>query len=151
MYNECGNYYNHLLFGVNSCIDIIPINTNIPNHLDVIGSLEKGAYIHKEVRKYLYKFLKPNIKLLDIAKIIETKTKELSVNDNTINYGIGFPSSLSLNDCAAHYHPLSNDDTIVTKNDILKIDFGIEINGWIIDSAFTITFDNKYLTKTSSA
>ena len=144
MYNVCGNYYNNLLLSVNSCIDIIPINTNIPNHLDIIGSLEKGAYIHKEVRKYLYKFLKPNIKLLDIAKIIETKTKELSINDNTINYGIGFPSSLSLNECAAHYHPLSNDETIVTKNDILKIDFGIEINGWIIDSAFTITFDNKY-------
>ena len=144
MYNICGNYYNNLLFGVNSCIDIIPINTNTPNNLDIIGSLEKGAYIHKEVRKYLYKFLKPNIKLLDIAKIIETKTKELAVNDNTINYGIGFPSSLSLNECAAHFHPLSTDNISFTKNDVLKIDFGVEINGWIIDSAFTVSFDNKY-------
>jgi methionyl aminopeptidase len=144
MYNICGNYYNTLLRGINPCIDNIPINTHIPNDTDVVKSLEKGAYIHKEVRKYLYTFLKPNIKLLDIAKIIEKKTNELALNDKTINYGIGFPSSLSINNCAAHFHPLSNDDIFVTKNDVLKIDFGVEINGWIIDSAFTISFDHKY-------
>jgi len=32
----------------------------------------------------------------------------------------------------------------MTSNDILKIDFGVEINGWIIDSAFSIAFDYKY-------
>ena len=163
MYNTCGNYYNTLIRGINPCIDTInpyidtintnidtinpyidTINTNISNELDIIDSLEKGAYIHKEVRKHLYKFLKPNIKLLDIAKIIESKTKELSINNNTINNGIGFPSSLSLNNCAAHFHPLSTDEIVFSKNDVLKIDFGIEINGWIIDSAFTISFDYKY-------
>jgi methionyl aminopeptidase len=144
MYNTCGNYYNTLIRGINPCIDTININTHIPTENDIIGSLEKGAYIHKEVRKHLYTFLKPNMKLLDIAKIIESKTKELSINDNTINNGIGFPSSLSLNNCAAHFHPLSTDEIVVKKNDVLKIDFGVEINGWIIDSAFTISFDHKY-------
>ena len=100
--------------------------------------------MHKEIRKCLYSYLKPNIKLLDIANIIETKTKELCINDNTINKGIGFPSSLSINECAAHFHPLSTDEIVITNNDVIKIDFGVEINGWIIDSAFTMSFDSKY-------
>ena len=27
------------------------------------------------------------------------------------------------------------------KTDIVKVDFGVEVNGWIIDSTFTVYFD----------
>ena len=111
---------------------------------DIINSLNVGSNIHKQVRKHLYNFLKPGITLLDIAKIIESKTIELSLDKNTINQGIGFPASLSLNNCAAHFHPEYNSSIAFNKNDVLKIDFGIENNGWITDCAFTVCFDNKY-------
>ena len=115
-----------------------------------IDSLYKGAEIHKQVRKFLNPYLKPGIKLVDIAKLIEYKTKELSDNNynnnyTSINYGIGFPCCLSLNNVAAHCHPINDyDTTIYNKDDVLKIDFGTEVNGWIIDSAFTITKNNIY-------
>jgi methionyl aminopeptidase len=69
---------------------------------------------------------------------------EMSNKEKTINYGIGFPSSLSINECAAHYHPLSESNTILKKNDIIKVDFGVETNGWIIDSAMTLYFNPRY-------
>lgn len=133
------------LIGVNKRNKVFDISINdYPADHDVIGSLEKAASIHKEVRRFIQPYLKPNIRLLDIAQLIEMKTIELSNQDKSINRGIGFPASLSLNNCAAHFHPVSNDNIIFKKDDIIKIDFGTEVNGWIIDSAFTVCFDNKY-------
>lgn len=133
------------LIGVNKRRKIFDININdYPKDDDVIGSLKKAAAIHKEVRRFIQPYLKPNIRLLDIAKLIEMKTKKLSNQDKSINGGIGFPASLSLNNCAAHFHPMSNDNIMFEEDDIIKIDFGTEVNGWIIDSAFTVCFDHKY-------
>lgn len=123
------------------------LSENKPNYNQIIKSLTLSSDIHKQVRKYLMPYIKPGIKLVDIAKIIENKTIELSKGYNTINKGIGFPASLALNNCAAHFHPKSNNDPIAfLKDDVLKIDFGTEINGWICDSAFTLIFNQRYNT-----
>merc|ERR1719330_2340775 len=55
--------------------------------------------------------------------------------------GWGFPTGCSLNNCAAHWTPNTGDTTVLKKEDICKIDFGTQINGHIIDCAFTLTFD----------
>lgn len=146
MYKAYGKFVDKCpnLKGVEPIFNNIEIVKQYPDYDDTIGSLELAASIHKKVRKHLQHNLRPNMSLLDIAHIIELKTIELSDQNKTINKGIGFPASLSLNNCAAHFHPTSNDNTMLTDDDIIKIDFGTEVNGWIIDSAFTVCFDNKY-------
>lgn len=132
------------LLGVNTNVLERTIFKEHPDENDKIKSLEKAADIHKEVRRHLYTILKPGIKLTDIVNIVETKTIELSNTKECINRGIGFPVGLSLNSCAAHFHPKDGDATTLKKEDVIKIDFGTEVNGWIIDSAFTIYFDEKH-------
>ena len=148
MYEAFGNYIDtsYELRGVNPLekTSLFIKNDDYPDSNDTIKSLELASSIHKEVRRCLQPHLKPNIKLNDIAKIIEQKTIELSNQSKSINKGIGFPVGLSINHCAAHFHPLPTDQIILTKSDIIKIDFGTEANGWIVDSAFTICFDPKY-------
>jgi len=124
--------------------DLLTFLPDILSKEDVLYSLIVGSNIHKKVRNNLYSFLKPGITLLDIAKIIESNTIELSKNNNTINKGIGFPASLALNECAAHFHPEYNSKIAFNENDVLKIDFGVETNGWITDCAFTVCFNDKY-------
>jgi len=151
MYSVYGNYMNkYYLRGVNQN-NILNINQQpivyLPDILskeNIEYSLYTGSDIHKQVRNNLYSYLKPGIKLLDIAKIIESKTIELSQNQNTINKGIGFPASLALNNCAAHFHPEYDSNIAFNNDDVLKIDFGVEINGWITDCAFTVCFNDKY-------
>jgi methionyl aminopeptidase len=133
-----------LLRGVNPITMIIPISDEYPQEDDIIKSLEYAGSIHKEVRRHLQPYLKPGVKLVDIAKIIEVATMKISNKDKSIYGGIGFPALLSLNNCAAHFHPNSKDTTVLKESDVLKIDFGTEANGWIIDSAHTISFDPKY-------
>jgi methionyl aminopeptidase len=113
------------------------------NLLDAI----KGAQVHKNVGKYIRSIIEPNISLKKISKLIEEKIKEEVKydSDNPLNAGIAFPVGLSLNNCAAHYTPNYYENDITLKStDILKIDYGVHFNGIIIDSAFTMHFDNKY-------
>ncbi len=45
---------------------------------------------------------------------------------------------------AAHYTPNYGDDTKLAKGDVCKIDFGTHHKGYLIDSAFTVAFEDKY-------
>lgn len=107
----------------------------------------KGAQVHKNVGKYIRSIIKPNISLKSISKLIEDKIRTEVNYDfkNPLNAGIAFPVGLSLNNCAAHYTPnYYENDIILNNDDILKIDYGVHFNGTIIDSAFTIHFNNKF-------
>ena len=137
-----GDTNNYKFLGVN----LITTSKNIPTiygNENTENSLIKGGLIHHEVRKELQKILKPGIKTSEIAETIEFHTKRLT-NNKGLNNGIGFPASLAVTHCAAHYHPSEKSDLVVSYNDNIKIDFGVIVNGWIVDSAFSIYFDPKY-------
>ncbi|MGI0006493.1 MAG: type II methionyl aminopeptidase [Nitrosotalea sp.] len=55
-----------------------------------------------------------------------------------------FPVNVSLNEIAAHYTAEPNDKIIVKDTDLLKIDLGVQINGYIADTAVTVCYDPKY-------
>ncbi|KTW27037.1 methionine aminopeptidase, type II [Pneumocystis carinii B80] len=105
--------------------------------------LRRAAEVHRQVRKYAQKTIHPGMTMIEIAEMIENSTRML-VEEDGLKAGIGFPTGLSLNHCAAHYTPNAGDNTCLQKDDVMKVDFGVHVNGRIIDSAFTMTFDHKY-------
>ena len=54
-----------------------------------------------------------------------------------------FPVNVSLNDIAAHYTAEPNDTLEVKDSDILKIDIGVQLDGYIADTAVTVCYDPK--------
>ncbi|AWU75636.1 uncharacterized protein C5L36_0B08790 [Pichia kudriavzevii] len=103
-----------------------------------------GAEIHRRTRKYAQEKIKPGMPMLEIAEMIENKVREQSESTDTLKAGMGFPTGLSLNHCAAHYTPNAGDKVVLQYDDVLKVDFGVHVDGYIIDSAFTHTFNPKY-------
>jgi methionyl aminopeptidase len=116
-------------------------------NLENIENYKLAGIIHKKINHDIQPFLKSGIKLLDICNIIENKireeTRKYSLNPQ-YNNGIAFPTGISINNVAAHYTPNFNDNTILNESDVCKIDYGVQINGCIVDSAFTINLDNSY-------
>jgi methionyl aminopeptidase len=55
-----------------------------------------------------------------------------------------FPVNISLNEIAAHYTAEPNDQIVIKESDIVKIDLGVHINGFIADTAVTISCDPRY-------
>ena len=55
-----------------------------------------------------------------------------------------FPVNVSINDVAAHYTAEPNDTLTIADDDLVKIDLGAHINGYIADTAVTVCYDSMY-------
>ena len=70
--------------------------------------IRRGAEVHRQVRKYAQKMIRPGMTTTAIAEMIEDGTRALVESDG-LEGGVGFPTGLSLNNCAAHYTPNAGD------------------------------------------
>lgn len=132
---------NELLRGVS------PIHTNytIPNidgNENDYDSIMKAATIHKQIRKDIQNIIYPEVKIYTISKKINDLIRYYT-KDTGVNGGIAFPPTVSLSNIIAHYSPTINSPSI-NYNDNIKIDFGVHVNGWCIDSAFSCYFNPEY-------
>ncbi len=55
-----------------------------------------------------------------------------------------FPVNTSINEVAAHYTAEPNDELTIREDDLVKIDLGAQVNGWIADTAVTVNYDPRY-------
>ena len=108
-----------------------------------IESMRKAGECHKQIRKYAQTIIKPGIKLIDMVQKIENMLRFIT-NQHLTECGQAFPTGCSLNNVAAHYTPNKGDETILKYEDVMKLDFGTQMNGYIIDCAFTVAFDPTY-------
>ena len=92
--------------------------------------LEAGR-IAAEVRELARRMVKPKAKLLDVAEAIEAKIRELGGE-------AAFPVNLSINEIAAHYTPERDEETRFREGDMVKVDIGVHVDGYIGDTATTI-------------
>ncbi|GAB1211034.1 hypothetical protein ATERTT37_000146 [Aspergillus terreus] len=118
---------------------------------DFLTDYRQAAEIHRQVRQYAQaELIKPGASLQFIAEGIEDGVRALCGHQaldtgDALIAGMGFPTGLCLNNIAAHWTPNPGGrDVILEKSDVLKVDFGVHVNGRIVDSAFTVAFDHTY-------
>ena len=66
--------------------------------------------------------------------MIETRIKKNGA-------GLAFPVNIALNTLAAHYSPRHDDPLLFKKGDVVKLDVGAHINGYIADTAMTVELE----------
>ena len=93
--------------------------------------------IASEVRENARKSYFVGTTLYEICESIEKEIRQKGGKP-------AFPVNASLNDIAAHYTAEPNDQITVKETDIIKIDLGVQINGYIADTAVTLCYDPKY-------
>ncbi|KAJ3515690.1 hypothetical protein NM208_g14934 [Fusarium decemcellulare] len=116
---------------------------------DFLSDFREAAEIHRQVRQWTQKNVKPGQTLTEIAEGIEDSVRALTghsglTEGDAMQAGMGFPCGLSLNHCAAHYTPNAGNKMVLKQEDVMKVDFGVHVNGRIVDSAFTMSFEPKY-------
>jgi methionyl aminopeptidase len=105
--------------------------------LDNFENYIKAGKIASEVREYARTQDHTGRTLSEICNDVENEILKRGGEP-------AFPVNVSLNDIAAHYTAEPNDPTIVKNSDVLKIDVGVHIDGYIADTAVTVSFDSKY-------
>jgi methionyl aminopeptidase len=84
----------------------------------------------KETRKEVSEMVKEGMAISEIINYVEHKIFSKGMLPS-------FPAMVSVNDMAAHY-TIYDEDYILQKGDVIKIDFGFSKNGFMTDNAFTI-------------
>ena len=109
-----------------------------------IDSYLRAGKIASQVREEARKKYHVGSTLYEICETVEAKIRSLGAQP-------AFPVNTSLNEIAAHYTAEPNDQTIVKEGDVLKIDIGVHIDGYIADTAVTVCYDAKYESLTRAA
>jgi len=111
----------------------------------IMGPLREAAEIHRTVRLWAREWIKPGMKMIDIADGIEAALRSTAGANGGIERSIAFPTGLSINNIAAHWTPNATDTEVVLKqDDVLKVDIGVQVDGRVIDSAFTLSWNPEY-------
>ena len=97
--------------------------------------LEAGR-IASSVREQTINTVEEGGRLLDTAEYAEELTRQMGGE-------AAFPCNISINEIASHYTPLKGDRKFASK-DLVKIDIGVHINGYIADTANTIEVDTNH-------
>jgi len=94
--------------------------------------------IAAEARDYGRGLIKSGVSFLEVANSIESKILDSGA-------GLAFPVNISVNEIAAHYTPRHNDTLVFKKGDVVKLDIGAHIDGYIADTATTVEVEtNNY-------
>ena len=105
--------------------------------MDIFDNYVKAGKIASQVREYARTQDHTGRCLSEICNDIEQEIFKKGGEP-------AFPVNVSLNDIAAHYTAVPNDPIIVKNTDVLKIDVGVHIDGYIADTAVTVSYDTKY-------
>jgi methionyl aminopeptidase len=117
---------------------------------DFLKDYRKAAETHRQVRQYVQTIAKPGVSMSTLAQEIEEGVRALVGHPgietgDALKAGQGFPTGLALNNCAAHWTPNPGaKEFILQYDDVLKVDFGVHVNGRIVDSAFTVAANPVY-------
>jgi len=72
-------------------------------------------------------------------KMILEETSKVYKKEKELKKGIGFPTCISINNVIFHFSPLASEPDIILKDgDIVKIDLGVHVDGFIALVAHTV-------------
>jgi methionyl aminopeptidase len=103
---------------------------------EIMEKYEKAGKICQEAKELARTQLKPGLKVLDLAESIEKLIRDKGGEP-------AFPVNLSLNDIAAHYTPDIDDTLTLKEGDLIKVDIGAQVDGYIGDTAFSVRLGEK--------
>jgi methionyl aminopeptidase len=92
---------------------------------------ENAGKIVSNVRKKAVDVVKPDMKVLELIDLIEGEIIDQGAHP-------AFPCNISINEITAHYTSPENDATLLKIGDMVKIDLGAHVEGYIADSAVTV-------------
>ncbi|ORZ18694.1 DNA-binding protein [Absidia repens] len=119
------------------------VDTTIANS-EVIAKYKDAAAITNKVLAEIIKLCVVDAKVMDICvtgdKLINDACKTI-YNKGKVTKGIGFPTTVSLNNCVAHFSPIASDPeaaTTLKEGDVAKIQLGAQIDGYCSTVAHTL-------------
>jgi methionyl aminopeptidase len=105
-----------------------------------LDCVRKAGRIAGEARELGISLVAPNVPLVKVAEEVEGYIYDKGAK-------LAFPCNLSINDVAAHFSPNLHDDVRFSVGDVVKVDCGAHVDGFIGDTAATVEVGTKNWTE----
>ncbi|EIE26136.1 proliferation-associated protein 1 [Coccomyxa subellipsoidea C-169] len=108
---------------------------------DVVTKYKAAADITNNALAAVIKAAKAGAKLVDLCSLGDKSIEDASAKvfkGKTIEKGIAFPTCTSVNNVIGHVSPLAEDTVELKEGDVVKIDLGSHIDGFVATAAHTI-------------
>ena len=97
----------------------------------MIESYIESGKIASRIRKEASEMIKEGALVLDLVQYVESEILKSGAQ-------IAFPCNVSINEVAAHYTSPEGDKTAFKAGDMVKLDLGAMVDGYIADTAVTV-------------
>lgn len=97
----------------------------------MIESYIESGKLASKIRNEASKMITDGTLVIDLVEYVESEILKSGAE-------IAFPCNVSLNEVAAHYTSPAGDKTVIHAGDMVKLDLGAMINGYIADTAVTV-------------
>lgn len=111
---------------------------------DVLEKYVKAGQIASKVRKQAVEMMTAGTLLLDVAEFVDSETVRLGGKP-------AFPTNLAIDSIAAHYTPHSEDKLRFKPGELVKLDLGVHVDGYIADTAITREISTEKWTNLTNA
>jgi methionyl aminopeptidase len=116
----------------------------MPYDSEELAKFRLSGKILRETREEMRGYVKENMKIIDVCEKAEGLIRAKGGKP-------AFPVNVSINEITAHYTAVPGDTGIIPAGCTAKIDIGVQVDGYVTDTAFTAPFnpEGKAMTQTS--
>jgi methionyl aminopeptidase len=101
-----------------------------------LESFRKSGEIVARLRKEVPSIAKPGVAAIKICEELEQKMRQQGGKP-------AFPVNVGINEVAAHYTSPPGDSLKIPDACLAKIDFGVQVDGYVTDTSVTVCFEPK--------
>ena len=98
---------------------------------EALEKLKKAGAAVAEAKRYAQAHVRAGVRALEVADAIEDLIRKQGAEP-------AFPVNISWNHIAAHDLPDHEDVRTFKDGDVVKVDVGAHVDGWMADSAITV-------------
>ncbi len=103
---------------------------------EVLAVLREAGRVAAAAREMGARLIVPGAALREVCEAVEDEIRRRGGD-------LAFPAQTSRNQVAAHYCPSPEDGTVYAEGDLAKLDIGVHIDGWVVDTALTVNVGGR--------
>ncbi len=104
---------------------------------EALESFRKAGGIIAKLRKDIPRMVSPGKPVIKICDELEDKIRGQGGKP-------AFPVNVGINEIAAHYTSPPGDNSTIPQGSMVKVDFGVHVNGYLADTSVTVFYDPKF-------
>ena len=106
----------------------------MPYDKEELEKFRLSGKILRETREEMKTYVKENMLIIDVCEKVEGLIRAKGGKP-------AFPCNVSINEVTAHYTSPPDDKQLIPANSTVKVDLGVHVDGYVTDTAFTVSFN----------